>query len=196
MPILNSTRRSASARGPTCGRRWSTECMSRRLSPVRGSHRLDAAEDDPTFADWIRIRRRSPDRYRDQDPEIVAAELEEAAKLRRQINGLTPEQLVRTGRLVGRRRVHRGDVFAVLPARRRASSVGRDRPAGRDRFAGPRVGRPSSNAARSARQRSSSASSSASASSRSRRFSCRACRRRPMSAIRNSNWPRSPGCSS
>ena len=44
--------------------------------------RLDQmlAEDDPTFANWDQDQTAIDERYREQDPEVVAAELEAAAQ--------------------------------------------------------------------------------------------------------------------
>ena len=63
--------------------------------------RLDQmlAEDDPTFANWDQDQAAIDERYREQDPEVVSAELEAAAQsFVDKINQLTPEQLTRPGR--------------------------------------------------------------------------------------------------
>jgi hypothetical protein len=63
--------------------------------------RLDLmlAEDDPTFDNWDQDQAAIDERYREQDPEVVAAELEALAQsFVDKINRLTPEQLTRTGR--------------------------------------------------------------------------------------------------
>lgn len=63
--------------------------------------RFDAmlAEDDPTFANWDQDQTAIAERYREQDPEVVAAELEATAQsFVDKINQLDPEQLTRTGR--------------------------------------------------------------------------------------------------
>jgi hypothetical protein len=63
--------------------------------------RLDQmlTEDDPIFANWDQDQTAIVERYREQDPEVVAAELEAAAQsFVDKINQVTPEQLIRTGR--------------------------------------------------------------------------------------------------
>ena len=60
---------------------------------------LMLSEDDPQFANWDQDETAIRERYAEQDPEVVADELEEAATtLAGHINGLQPDQLDRTGR--------------------------------------------------------------------------------------------------
>ncbi len=57
------------------------------------------AEDDPTFANWDQDQTAVDEAYGEQDPEVVAIELEAAAQVFvDQVRGLTPDQLLRPGR--------------------------------------------------------------------------------------------------
>ncbi|HEY5820812.1 MAG TPA: DinB family protein [Propionibacteriaceae bacterium] len=57
------------------------------------------SEDDPTFANWDQDESAIEGRYGEQDPEVVAEELEAAAQtLAGRIHALTPEQWHRTGK--------------------------------------------------------------------------------------------------
>ena len=61
--------------------------------------RLMLAEDDPVFANWDQDETAVRERYGEQDPEVVADELEQAATaLVEHITALRPDQLDRTGR--------------------------------------------------------------------------------------------------
>ena len=56
------------------------------------------SEDTPTFANWNQDQTAIKERYREQDPEVVADELEAAAQLFvARIQSLTPEQYGRRG---------------------------------------------------------------------------------------------------
>lgn len=56
-------------------------------------------EDDPTFADWDQDETALTERYGEQDPEVVADELEAAALgYVTRLRALTPQQLARRGR--------------------------------------------------------------------------------------------------
>ena len=56
------------------------------------------AEDNPNFANWDQDHAAIAGRYREQDPEVVAVELEAIAqRFVDKINQLTPEQLTRSG---------------------------------------------------------------------------------------------------
>jgi DinB superfamily len=56
-------------------------------------------QDDPTFANWDQDETAIRERYFEQDPEVVADELDEAAQqMVDHIRALRPEQLGRTGR--------------------------------------------------------------------------------------------------
>ena len=60
---------------------------------------LMLTEDDPTFANWDQDETAIRERYAEQDPEVVADELEAAAQtLVARIAALDPDQLDRTGR--------------------------------------------------------------------------------------------------
>jgi hypothetical protein len=60
---------------------------------------LMLAEDDPTFADWDQNETAIKERYAEQDPEVVADQLEAAAQtMVDHIQALRPDQLTRTGR--------------------------------------------------------------------------------------------------
>lgn len=60
---------------------------------------LMLAEDGPAFANWDQDETAVRERYGEQDPEVVADELEEAATaMADHIGALRPEQLNRTGR--------------------------------------------------------------------------------------------------
>ena len=60
---------------------------------------LMLAEDDPQFANWDQDETAIRERYAEQDPEVVADELEEAATaLVGHVSALQPDQLDRTGR--------------------------------------------------------------------------------------------------
>ena len=60
---------------------------------------LMLSEDDPQFANWNQDETALQERYGEQDPEVVADELETAAgALAGHVNALRPEQLSRTGR--------------------------------------------------------------------------------------------------
>jgi hypothetical protein len=60
---------------------------------------LMLAEDDPTFADWDQNEAAIKERYAEQDPEVVADQLEAAAQtMVDHIQALRPDQLARTGR--------------------------------------------------------------------------------------------------
>jgi hypothetical protein len=60
---------------------------------------LMLAEDDPTFANWDQNETAIKERYAEQDPEVVADELEAAAQtMVDHIRALRPDQLGRTGR--------------------------------------------------------------------------------------------------
>ncbi len=60
---------------------------------------LMLAEDDPQFANWDQDETAIRERYGEQDPEVVADELEAAAEtMVLHITALSPEQLSRTGR--------------------------------------------------------------------------------------------------
>lgn len=60
---------------------------------------LVLAEDDPVFANWDQDETAIRERYAEQDPEVVADELEAAATaLADHIRALRPDQLDRTGR--------------------------------------------------------------------------------------------------
>lgn len=55
-------------------------------------------EDVPTFADWDQDQAALDEHYGEQDPEVVAEELESSAQVFvARIQGLTPPQLARTG---------------------------------------------------------------------------------------------------
>jgi DinB superfamily len=57
------------------------------------------AEDDPTFENWDQNETAIRERYRDQDPEVVADELEAAAEaFVARLASVQPSQLGRTGR--------------------------------------------------------------------------------------------------
>ena len=63
-----------------------------------GRLELMLAEDDPTFENWDQDQAAIDGRYGEQDPEVVADELEELAQhMVAQIQTLTPDQLSRTG---------------------------------------------------------------------------------------------------
>ena len=56
-------------------------------------------QDDPTFDNWDQDQTALDERYGEQDPEVVAEELEEAAQqLVDQVQGLRPDQWDRRGR--------------------------------------------------------------------------------------------------
>lgn len=56
-------------------------------------------EDDPTFENWDQDETARTERYGEQDPEVVADELEQSAQaFVARLRGLSPEQLARTGR--------------------------------------------------------------------------------------------------
>jgi DinB superfamily len=60
---------------------------------------LMLTEDDPTFANWDQDETAIRERYAEQDPEVVADELEPAAQhMVEHIQALRPDQLGRTGR--------------------------------------------------------------------------------------------------
>ena len=60
---------------------------------------LMLAEDDPTFANWDQDEAAIRGRYAEQDPEVVADQLEAAAQtMVDHIQALRPDQLGRTGR--------------------------------------------------------------------------------------------------
>jgi hypothetical protein len=60
---------------------------------------LMLAEDDPTFANWDQNETALKERYAEQDPEVVADELEAAAQtMVDHIQALRDDQLARTGR--------------------------------------------------------------------------------------------------
>ena len=60
---------------------------------------LMLTEDDPTFANWDQDETAIAERYSEQDPEVVADELEAAAQtLRRPGSGAHPGAADRTGR--------------------------------------------------------------------------------------------------
>jgi DinB family protein len=60
---------------------------------------LMLAEDDPQFANWDQDQTAIRERYGEQDPEVVADELEAAAStMVEHIGALQPDQLHRTGR--------------------------------------------------------------------------------------------------
>ena len=93
-------------------------------------------EDSPTFTNWNQDETAIKERYGEQDPEVVADELEAAAqRFVARIQSLKPDQYSRRGHQVRRRGVHGRDVHPVLPARCDPPSVGRHRPAGRGRLA-------------------------------------------------------------
>ena len=57
------------------------------------------AEDDPTFDNWDQNETAISERYAEQDPEVVADQLEAAAQtMVDHIRALRPDQLARTGR--------------------------------------------------------------------------------------------------
>ena len=60
---------------------------------------LMVTQDEPTFDDWDQDQTALDDRYAEQDPEVVAEELEEAAQqLVDQVQRLQPDQWDRRGR--------------------------------------------------------------------------------------------------
>jgi hypothetical protein len=60
---------------------------------------LMLAEDDPTFDNWDQNETAISERYAEQDPEVVADQLEAAAQtMVDHIQALRPDQLARTGR--------------------------------------------------------------------------------------------------
>ena len=59
---------------------------------------LMLTEDHPSFINWDQNETAIRERYREQDPEVVAAELEEAAlRMVDRIRAMTPADLERTG---------------------------------------------------------------------------------------------------
>jgi hypothetical protein len=59
--------------------------------------RLTLTEDDPTFANWDQDATAVKDRYAEQDPAVVAAELEDAAEtIARTLEGVPASALART----------------------------------------------------------------------------------------------------
>ena len=66
----------ASGRGPTCGRRSSTAATSATCSALFDTRLgLMLDEDDPQFANWDQDETAVAERYGEQDPAVVAAEL-------------------------------------------------------------------------------------------------------------------------
>ena len=145
---------------------------------------LMLAEDDPTFANWDQDETAIRERYAEQDPEVVADELEAAAQtMVEHIQALRQDQLGRTGRRSDGSEFtvvtllqyflhdvvhHLWDVTGQQDAAASLSALGVDR-RGRSGSAPP--GRPARPAPRRGR--------GASRATRSRRL--------PMSAIRNSS---------